>query len=252
MDHRFCIQALFFSIALGTLSSGHAQEQEYLPPRADVGPSASPAATASTAPAAAKSPLTLERSLGFTKGARLPLAAGTADVLSTYVGLQQAGLKEGNSLINTSNWGLAGLFVLKVGLVYYADQQPPETRKPILKATSGFWTLGAVNNLLLIAGASNPVSLASGIVAGIYAYYAEGRILEEEDRAAAGRLLQSTAEPAAAPQKRAAVQIRYLYDKPAETAEPVEASPPPQPTAEPAPAPPKRAAVEIRRHYDTF
>lgn len=232
MHQRFCTATL--TLAIGLTAAVHCQAQE------QVDAPAVPAAAPQTQPGQLK----LDRTMGLTAGAQWPVAAGAADVLSTYVGLRQAGLREGNGLINTSNWGLAGLFVLKMGLVYYADQQPPEARKPILKATSGLWTLGAVNNLLLIVGASNPVSLVSGLAAGLYAYYAEGRILEEEEQAAIAQMPP--------PRKRATVEVRYHYDRDQAPQADISASEPAasDPVVEPMPR--KRAAVEIRRHYDTF
>ncbi|MET1115652.1 MAG: hypothetical protein ABWY08_11975 [Comamonas sp.] len=117
---------------------------------------------------------------GFSKAAHLPLAGALADSVTTYVGLNQAGIAEKNGLINTSPAGLLGLFVIKAGLVYYFEQQTPEIRKSGLKTTAGVWNGVAMNNILLVAGASNPVSLLGGALFGAYMYHQEALILEKE------------------------------------------------------------------------
>lgn len=119
---------------------------------------------------------------GFSKAAQLPLAGALADSVTTHIGLNQPGIAEKNGLINTSPAGLLGLFVIKAGIIYYFDQQPPELRKSGLKATAGVWNGVALNNILLIAGASNPLSIVGGALFGAYMYHREGQVLEKEHR----------------------------------------------------------------------
>lgn len=119
----------------------------------------------------------------FSKASHLPLAGALADSITTNIGLNQPGLSEKNGLINTSPAGLVGLFVIKAGIIYYFDHQAPAIRKSGLKATAGVWNGVAMNNLLLIAGASNPVSLIGGALFGAFMYQQQAQILEKEELA---------------------------------------------------------------------
>lgn len=121
-----------------------------------------------------------DRTLGFTQSAAIPLAGAAGDSISTHIALSQPGLYERNALINTSPAGLIGLFAIKAGAVYYFDHQPSGIRKAGLKTTAGIWSGITLNNLLLIAGASNPVGIVGGILFGAYMYNREGRKLEKE------------------------------------------------------------------------
>lgn len=129
----------------------------------------------------------LPRTYGFSKGAMLPLVGAAGDSISTHIGLQQAHVLERNGLINTSPAGLVGLFVIKAGVIYALDQQPQHVRKPALKMTAGLWNGVIANNLLVAAGASNPVSILAGVAYGIYMYNREHDILEREEAAARGQ-----------------------------------------------------------------
>lgn len=133
---------------------------------------------------------------GYSAAANLPLAGALGDSLTTHIGISQAGLSEANGLLNTSPAGLVGLFVIKAGMVYYLDQQKPEVRKAGLKTTAGVWGGFTMNNLLLIAGSTNPLSLVGGALFGAYMYHREGISLEKEAAAKAAR--ESTARQAAA------------------------------------------------------
>ncbi|MFC7205967.1 hypothetical protein [Comamonas endophytica] len=119
----------------------------------------------------------------FSDATHLPLAGALADSVTTNIGLNQPGLAEKNGLINTSPAGLVGLFVIKAGIIYYFDHQKPAIRKSGLKATAGVWNGVAMNNLLLIAGASNPISLIGGALFGVFMYQRQGQILEKEELA---------------------------------------------------------------------
>src|SRR5690606_35913278 len=113
----------------------------------------------------------LAKTAWFSEAAHLPLAGALADSRTPNMGRNQPGLAEKNGLINTSPAGLVGLFVIKAGIVYFFDHQTPEVRKAGLKATAGVWNGVAMNNLLLIAGASNPLSLLGGALFGAFMYH---------------------------------------------------------------------------------
>lgn len=129
----------------------------------------------------------LPRSYGFTRGALLPLVGAAGDSISTNIALHQANVVERNGLVNTSPAGLLGLFAIKAGAIYILDQQRQDIRKPGLKITAGLWNGVIVNNLLVAAGATNPVSVIAGIAYGAYMYQKEHDILEQEEALAMGR-----------------------------------------------------------------
>lgn len=56
-----------------------------------------------------------------------------------------------------------------------------------MKITAGLWNGVIVNNLLVAAGATNPVSIIAGIAYGAYMYQKEHDILEQEEALAMGR-----------------------------------------------------------------
>lgn len=149
--------------------------------------SESPLLTPGVAIPPANGEVVLPRTYGFSKGAMLPLVGAAGDSISTHIGLQQAHVLERNGLINTSPAGLVGLFVIKAGVIYALDQQPQHVRKPALKMTAGLWNGVIANNLLVAAGASNPVSILAGVAYGIYMYNREHDILEREEAAARGQ-----------------------------------------------------------------
>lgn len=120
------------------------------------------------------------KSAGYSGASSIPLAGALGDSVSTHIGLSQSGLAEGNGLINTSPAGLVGLFVVKAGMVYYLDHQEPTLRKSGLKTVAGFWNGVTMNNILLIAGSSSPVSIVGGALFGAYMYHREGLVLEKE------------------------------------------------------------------------
>ncbi len=132
-----------------------------------------------------------KRSKGYSAAAGIPLAGALGDSVTTHIGISQAGLAEANGFIHTSPAGLVGLFVIKAGMVYYFDNQKPEVRKMGLKTTAGIWSGVTMNNLLLIAGSTNPVSLVGGALFGAYMYHREGMALEKEAAAKAAQGLHA-------------------------------------------------------------
>ena len=166
---------------------------------------ATPQAPANRRPAAAVQAANAgqpQRFLGYSQAAAIPLAGAFGDSLSTHIGINHASLAEKNGLINTSVVGLAGLFVIKAGIIYYFDHQPKKIREAGLKATAGVWSGVTMNNVLLIAGATNPVSLIGGALFGAYMYHREGQVLANEARrtsAAPASAAPASAEVALAP-----------------------------------------------------
>lgn len=136
-------------------------------------PSASPASVQAGAPAQ-------QKSTGYSGAAGIPLAGALGDSVTTHIGMSQAGLSEANGLINTSPAGLVGLFVVKAGLVYYFENQKPQVRTAGLKTAAGVWGGFTMNNLLLIAGSTNPVSLVGGALFGAYMFHRQGITLDKE------------------------------------------------------------------------
>ena len=141
-----------------------------------------PAAAAPVQSAKAAAP---ERTFGFSQGAVIPLAGAFGDSVSTHIGINHGSLVERNGLVNTSPAGLVGLFVIKASIIYYFDHQPKKIREAGLKATAGVWSGVTMNNLLLIAGATNPISLVGGLAFGAYMYHREGLALAKEAAAQA-------------------------------------------------------------------
>lgn len=116
----------------------------------------------------------------FSESAKPVVAYALADSLTTAVAVSSGIASEANPLINTAPLALAGLFVLKAGMVYYLDKQRPAIRENGLKLNSGLWAGVSINNLLVIAGVANPVALAGGFLGGIGAYYYEESLLNKE------------------------------------------------------------------------
>lgn len=119
--------------------------------------------------------------LGLSKGAYLPLAGALGDSVSTAIAIGRSGVGETNSLVNTSAGGLLSLFAVKTAFIYYADRQPHHIRKPALKLFSGLWNGVTVSNVLVAAGATNPIALAGGATFGYLMYKQEEKILEAEE-----------------------------------------------------------------------
>lgn len=115
------------------------------------------------------------------KSSIIPLSGALGDSITTHVGINILNLKEANGLISTNPAGLVGLFVIKAGVVYYFENSEPKKRKAGLKTTAGIWSGVTMHNLLLIAGASNPVGLIGGTLFGAYMYKKEEDILNSEN-----------------------------------------------------------------------
>jgi hypothetical protein len=116
----------------------------------------------------------------FSDSAKPPIAYALTDSVTTAIAIGSGAAREANPLVNTSPAGLAGLFILKTGMVYYLDKQPAPIREKGLKLNSGLWAGVSVSNLLVIAGATNPLALAGGVIGGVGAYYYEENLLENE------------------------------------------------------------------------
>ena len=121
----------------------------------------------------------IDRPFLSSKPVALTTSFAAADSITTYIALSQ-GATEKNALINASPAGLLGVFLLKTGLVYYANQQEEGNRNFFLKIMAGAWGGASVNNLLVIAGATNPVSLLGGFIFGVGAYHYQDKLLAQE------------------------------------------------------------------------
>lgn len=93
-------------------------------------------------------------------------AAAVADGVSTAVAIG-SGAIETNPLINTSPIGLVGMTAVKYAVPYMVRDAEPATRKTALVGATGVWGGAAVNNLLILAGAST-VALPVGLIAGLW------------------------------------------------------------------------------------
>ena len=115
----------------------------------------------------------------FSNPAKLGVLAAATDSLSTGLAIA-AGAREANPLVSTSAGGLISIFLIKSAGVYWIDKQPDNIRDFGLKFASGFWGGASINNLLIFAGMSNPVSIVGGVVGGILLYNHEASLLRKE------------------------------------------------------------------------
>lgn len=85
-----------------------------------------------------------------------------ADTATTTVALGTGIAYEANPI------GFAGATAAKVGLYLYAKDLPEAEQKSLYRASSVAFGGISVNNLLVILGASTPVSLIGGLIGAIY------------------------------------------------------------------------------------
>lgn len=101
---------------------------------------------------------------------RVAQTVSILDSVTTHVIIHSGGV-EMNPLINTSPVGLIALAGAKLALLEYADRtQSPKEKAKTFSAFSGLFTGVTVNNLLILASASNPVAIVGGIIAGVFMY----------------------------------------------------------------------------------
>jgi len=94
-------------------------------------------------------------------------AAVIADTVTTLAVLANGG-SESNPLIGSNPFAVVAVGIAKLALVNYVKDREEYAGK--LKLLTGLWSVGAVNNLLILFGATGPVALLGGIVGGIAIY----------------------------------------------------------------------------------
>lgn len=93
--------------------------------------------------------------------------AAVADGVST-LGALGSGAVERNAMLPTSPVGIVAITIAKVGLTEWANQQPEPRRSESMKSMTAVFGGAAVNNLFVLAGAANPVSMVAGLTGGIF------------------------------------------------------------------------------------
>lgn len=89
-----------------------------------------------------------------------------ADATTTVIGIASGAAVEANPLV--SSWGVgAALVVARVGAVEYTNTLDEPKRTNTLSSINAVTWGVVVNNILAIAGASHPVSLAAGVLGGL-------------------------------------------------------------------------------------
>ena len=87
-----------------------------------------------------------------------------ADIVSTGIALNVTNATEMNPL------GFVGTTIGKILLLNYRDGLPKESQEKIDNFAGSAWMGAAINNVLVIAGATTPVSLLVGLISGITFY----------------------------------------------------------------------------------
>lgn len=76
---------------------------------------------------------------------------------------------------------ITGIMCSFISVYAQENKSNIRTYKAGLKTTAGIWSGVTMHNLLLIAGASNPVGLIGGTLFGAYMYKKEEDILNSEN-----------------------------------------------------------------------
>ncbi len=90
-----------------------------------------------------------------------------ADGMST-IGVLAAGGVELNPVMPTSPVGILMMTAAKMGMARWANGLPDEERKSTLRSMNATFGGAAVNNILVLATAANPIALVGGLIAGVY------------------------------------------------------------------------------------
>lgn len=94
-------------------------------------------------------------------------ASALADGVST-IGVLAAGGVELNPVMPSSPLGIVMMTAAKMGLARWANDLPDEERKSTLRSMNATFGGAAVNNILVLATAANPIALVGGLIAGVY------------------------------------------------------------------------------------
>jgi hypothetical protein len=78
------------------------------------------------------------------------------------------GGSEVNPLIGSNPVAVVVVGIAKIALVDYVKDREEYAGK--IKFLTGLWSVGAVNNILLLIGAATPVALLGGVAGGIIIY----------------------------------------------------------------------------------
>ena len=126
-------------------------------------------------------------------GVERAASAALADGVST-IGVLAAGGIETNPIMPVSPAGILMVTAAKMGMAKWADQLPEEERKSTLSSMSGAFGGAAVNNLLVLATAANPIALVGGLIAGVFFYNDTNDKLTAESEAKAAKYRAMAAE----------------------------------------------------------
>lgn len=126
-------------------------------------------------------------------GVERAASAALADGVST-IGVLAAGGIETNPIMPVSPVGILMVTAAKMGMAKWADQLPEEERKSTLSSMSGAFGGAAVNNLLVLATAANPIALVGGLIAGVFFYNDTNDKLAAESEAKAAKYRAMAAE----------------------------------------------------------
>jgi len=102
-----------------------------------------------------------------TASAESATTAAVADTVTTLAVLANGG-SEVNPLIGSNPVAVVVVGIAKIALVDYVKDREEYAGK--IKFLTGLWSIGAVNNILLLIGAATPVALVGGIAGGIIIY----------------------------------------------------------------------------------
>ena len=102
-----------------------------------------------------------------TASAESATTAAVADTVTTLAVLANGG-SEVNPLIGSNPVAVVVFGIAKIVLVDYVKDREEYAGK--IKFLTGLWSVGAVNNILLLIGAATPVALVGGIAGGIIIY----------------------------------------------------------------------------------
>ena len=90
-----------------------------------------------------------------------------ADTVTTLAVLANGG-NESNPLLGSNPVVIVAVGLVKIAFVNYVKDREEYAGK--IKILTGLWSVGAVNNLLILIGMAGPVALVGGIAGGITIY----------------------------------------------------------------------------------
>ena len=97
----------------------------------------------------------------------LAKTAAVTDTVTTLAVLATGG-NESNPLLGTNPAAIVAVGLVKIAFVNYVKDREEYAGK--IKILTGLWSIGAVNNILILIGMAGPVALLGGIAGGITIY----------------------------------------------------------------------------------